>query len=578
MSEMTYNGTDITPVPMITTMRRQYNITESGLLIGYSYVIEISGVLITTVGFSDLMTQKASFAALWDCPGGDLVVTCNSVELLRACIATIDLQFTQTSNNWVKTIDYTISLTSTNISNMSACPVSQNLKSATNDWSIQEEPECYQFNLTGEDPLPRTYVISRTISATAADTCGTGQDGWLIAKEFVDANLSFDTGLFSEIVDPSCLPDFDLYNESRVNNIGKLAGSYSVNQNWVLVETTTGETPNTAKEVFTVNIQEDSEASSTVTVEGSIEGYESVSYTNGCKDEASTKLANAQAYWDVIRPKLPQRAAILSSLDLRSYPLTKSVMYSPKVGQIKYSYAYTDLLNCLDEPTGCEIKSESIDISYTNPADVYAEIQILGRPCPILQCLGIRTKGQKSLAVKVNLSCGKFCPSDPEFSVSPIRPNVQDLVDGCYGALTGDYETVTTDGDSETWNPKTGSYTRNVTWSYAECCTNTDTGFLFGSESYIESTGEDYTPLFYSVTHITGCDTGQDPQDEIVLPAAGNNIGKRLDLYNESECDFEITLQYQDSFYNSPDTVLEADTNMSAIVVARNTWQLTALA
>ena len=478
MSEMTYGGQSIVPTPIISEVTRNYVTTDSGELIGFNYTITLRGVIYSAQGFEALMTAKTEFSEKWDCPGQQLVITCEAQDVLTACISSIDsLVFSETRNNWTSSISYTLSLTASSVSTMPACSLDHNLKSASDDWQISEDTQSFFLNLTGETPVPRRFIISRNLSASAnnyanstGDECVTGE-GWSIAKDWVDEQLGFRSDMFPEY---HCLTGYDLYNHARVYSIGRLSGSYSVNENWVLVEQISGESI-PAFETFTVTVQSQEENNiSAVAIEGSINGYEDATFVDGCKVVNINKYDNAITMWDQVRPNIHERAQHLSELTLRVFPVSSTITHLPAVGEIRYSYTYDNNVPCLEIDTGnCVLRRENIDISYANPADVYAEFYILGRPCPLLQNLGLRTKGSKTLSIDLLLSCDNLCPSDPEFFVSPAEDVVDDLVQACYDQLTGDYETVVVDSDQEGWNPKVGSYFRSVTWSYADCCENT---------------------------------------------------------------------------------------------------------
>lgn len=573
MSTVTYNSQTVSPSPIISNIKRIYTRSDNGEIIGVTFHISMKGVLYNIGGFNDLMVDKANFADLWSCEGHTLVISCDEVTLLEACIETIELSFLETQNNWATSIDYQLELTTSEISSFASCPISQNLRQVVNEWSIQEDPETFFYNITGEDIQPKRFIVSHNVSATAKNTC-TGEEGWLIAKDWVDEHVGFDTGVFFETVGPSCLTGYDLYNETRVYSVGKSSGQYSVSETWLLQESIsdTGQNPYPAREIFTVTIQEPADSSYViVNVEGTINGFESATHIDGCKSIDSNKYDNALGFWENLEPNIHQRAQTISGYTLHAFPESKSVVKMPNAGQINYIYVYNNNIPCIEAPTGCNIKKENIEISYENPTDIYGEIQILGRPCPLLQCLNMKTKGSKTLAVDIVVDCAGLCPGDSGFSTPLIRPSVEALFDTCYEELTGSYETVVEDKNSESWNPKTGTYFKSKTWSYSQCCETTETGFEATAEESYSISGGSFTPIMNTDSTITGSTTG----DEILLPRAGKHIGKRLRVYNTSENSLEIALQSGDSFFGSPDTTLETGIGMLAVVVANNTWSLT---
>lgn len=140
--------------------------------------------------------------------------------------------------------------------------------------------------------------------------------------------------------------------------------------------------------------------------------------------------------------------------------LTKtSVTRNQNNGQIQYTYEYR---SCTTSFTGAI--QESINITREHPGDVVAIVPILGRTCgPLIQNKNTKTVEKCSVAIDItyDASCGSLSqPSTTSSEVDAILSNAA----CCTGA-----NNVYTERDVESWNPRTGRYTRNVTY-ICECC------------------------------------------------------------------------------------------------------------
>lgn len=466
-----YNNTELSPAPLITSINRVFNRTSSGQNIGCVYNITLAG-LITDFdgGIGDIIQKKQDLLSLFNCDA-NLEIICDSTTIFSACCRVINVEFGQSQDNMVFTLPYTITLETNNI-NGTTCCVDSTLQSLEESWEIVPEEECNYFSVAGVSPK-KTFVITHSVRAAAKDSCLSGDAGYLIAKDKVDSLLGWDTGIWSNTdAGGSCISSYDLFNHVRTNNINKTGGEYGVTETWVLVQDT-GDSY-TAKEDFTVDINSSRESRlKTVSIQGTIVGYESNTYSGDCVTINKNKYESALEYWSNASGTLHTRCQTISGFTLTPVHISFSHSHSPKAGQISYAASYDSDSFCLDAPSGCSILNENLEIVDTYPSDIYAELQILGRPCPILQCLGIKTKGTKSISAQLILDCGKLCPGDGNFIVSPAKPTLDDLIDDWYSYLTGQYSSVYTDSDQESWNPRTGVYSRNIVFSFADCCTGT---------------------------------------------------------------------------------------------------------
>jgi len=150
---------------------------------------------------------------------------------------------------------------------------------------------------------------------------------------------------------------------------------------------------------------------------------------------------------------------------LHQQPITTSYSYNIAEGTINFSVSYND--RPVGVATGTDILSESISISRNNPVDVYAELQILGRASgPILQDIGTQTAYSADLSIEAvirppDTASPNWFGGAPIASYDTLITNTQDDI----AANNSTFRTA----DAESFDPKTGRYTRSVSWIYTPC-------------------------------------------------------------------------------------------------------------
>ncbi len=169
-------------------------------------------------------------------------------------------------------------------------------------------------------------------------------------------------------------------------------------------------------------------------------------------------VAVGEAAWGTIQSTLSGVASgyCADTTVLRS----TSVSRNQNNGQISYTYNYS----CCDTCSSGVLK-ESVNITRDFAADVVAIVPILGRTCgPIIQNKGTKTVAKCTVSIDLLFSkdcdCGYGLPSGLDGIVAGIISSA-----GCCSTAYGTY----TEKDTESWNPRTGKYTRNVTF-ICECC------------------------------------------------------------------------------------------------------------
>lgn len=233
----------------------------------------------------------------------------------------------------------------------------------------------------------------------------------------------------------------------------------------------------------------------------------------------SNKYLNANSGWiNDIKPYLYRRASlVMNSIDrtdmvlnpnnqttsinknpiyckenlLNITPTSTSEGHNPRKGSISYSYQFTNK-NIFIPGT----LFENITINDTNPNDVISEAFVLGRRLgPVLQALGSRTSSVREVTLEIGVippsSLGGLLLNNKEcplWTGGPIYNGITTLLQGLkpFGdrptSLWGNFSTresavnspgqVYTRGDSESWNPMEGRYTRTISWTHQQCNNN----------------------------------------------------------------------------------------------------------
>ena len=102
---------------------------------------------------------------------------------------------------------------------------------------------------------------------------------------------------------------------------------------------------------------------------------------------------------------------------------------------------------------------------------MYAEQQVLGRGAgPILQDIGTQTATTEELSIEAVVSAPSgtsgLMESDGAFKGAP---NYSALVASHLGSISGSDISIYKTNDSESFDLKTGRYTRNVGYIYTDC-------------------------------------------------------------------------------------------------------------
>jgi hypothetical protein len=220
----------------------------------------------------------------------------------------------------------------------------------------------------------------------------------------------------------------------------------------------------------------------------------SISTTTAFKIDGTTGGEGIVDYYNRDAPK--GSTANASERLLNPIPWTMTEGHDHRKGIITYNYEYNNKFALLDG-----VLSENITVTNTGPADVIAEVFVLGRSLgPVLQFLGSKTLTTKDLSIEISVMPPESVaayninnPACPLYTGGNLYKAIERLVDGIrpfrpyntastagpvvYTAPAGAGATKNTTGksyidrDTRTWVPSEGRYTRNVSWKYQQCDT-----------------------------------------------------------------------------------------------------------
>lgn len=266
------------------------------------------------------------------------------------------------------------------------------------------------------------------------------------------------------------------FNHARVENIDVTQGTYSLQDTWIL-------SSGNAYENYSLSLSNNiTDARNKVSIEGTIKGLTSVP-ASGSIFGGNSQIGLNTPYENAINKyrqitndgafgvgawvyKRAQNAA--GAFRLNHVPLSVSVGTNEFTGEITYSIEYDDRpLNIIEG-----VIAENITVSDTYPGDVFSVIPVIGRPTgPVLQFIGGRTEYQRGLSIEL------IVPT-PSGSVhrdlllkkpslrDPTRQGIIDIIRAYHPGKEPGIRKYFCAPPQETWDPKEGRYSFNVTWTY----------------------------------------------------------------------------------------------------------------
>ena len=261
---------------------------------------------------------------------------------------------------------------------------------------------------------------------------------------------------------------YTAYNQVNTYSQDILAGTYSVNRNWLA-------------SAFAANVSidltyndDDAAAANTVEVSVNIQGHESI-VEDTLKEEDGTittaanpntettdkyhnALSVAETYFlnedattgktgifSIAEAFYAERAA---DGTLKAIPVSKSQSHSQTTGAISLSSSFHDATITVSGAV-----SENITISDTNydgTNQIVAILPVIGKSDgPVIQNMGITNERTRSVSVEIVMAKGNR-ESKPDIDLSSYRPST----------------TAYQQNISDSWSPTSGSYNKSIDWVF----------------------------------------------------------------------------------------------------------------
>lgn len=487
-THVNFNGVRIVPAPFLNLQRR-YDLSQDGTQLGSVWTITVFGTFV--LGAPDSPTSSGTLWNQTGYPSRENIQPESALgSMLRKQKAICDL-FSKKNNGacfeiqsgdgtqpikayvnvvgdvtfqedlWFNICKWTVTLEASEIFMNGAAHGAENfleyISAATEDVQIEtneDQPESVN--------LPRTYRLTHSLSATgkrAYNESGLVRESWENAKLWVTSRAGYNSSFINQSGVKDLPSYYGGYNHVRSENIGKLDGTYSLTETWLL-------TSGTALEEFTVETSSDvNEPLTTVSIQGTITGLE---YRDSNMNIIASKYTNASGKLDSVSPLFLSRAQNYSNTTLNITPTSTSIGRNPTTGIINYNYTYNNRPSNLISNT----RSESIQIIDSMETNVVAIIGVIGRvKGPILQNIGTSNERTRTLNIELvmqNIPSGtisSMLASDPSIA-SPTASELSDLVTAVNPTTAFSASQVYMTENNKTFDIKNGRFSMNKTWVY----------------------------------------------------------------------------------------------------------------
>jgi hypothetical protein len=370
------------------------------------------------------------------------------------------------------------------------------------DWSVEEDDQFFNVDNSGFIKAP-SYRVTRNLSATGRTAYFGNANiaGWLIAKDFVTNYLC--SGQYNNLapkdlmnfyVDPgnlgngyfiSSLTSGDYYNHTVSENFSVTEGTYSLAETFIVCS---GGAGSGAMETYTIQVSSDHQNPFiNVSINGSVQGLSTYSSRQGNPTRnfsaESGKYDMAIKHWGKISGSgmfgissaIYKRANNTVGVALNSQPKSISIGLNKIQGKIDYALEFDN------RPTNfiSGVSYESVSINDTYPGDVFATIPVIGRKQgPIFQSMGTRTEYRRDVSLEFVLdyydtfypsgatNASKFAMLKKPILYDPYRTQIVNFISGVSPMSEPGIRKYFMNPTTETWSPKEGRYSLNLSWTY----------------------------------------------------------------------------------------------------------------
>lgn len=521
------NGSYLVPAPLVT-FNKTFTTAPNGTKLGAEYSITMQGYLLPNKGNPVATSGSVSFSSqswassyspdddqvIANNPADLLLTTINKQEAIRQLFSTgalieilgynstkgmkfygvvQDINF-ESESRWALPTPYSVTLKTHNFLESPVGLFSNNstednfgyyISDFTEDWSLQETDQV-TINSGNYTEIHKVYAVTHNLNAvgspvyTSSGTYLNNRAPWQQASGYVRAQIFGQSGIPQNFLLPS---SYNIANHKYTENINKLGGSYGIQEDFILYDS--GLLPYPVIETVTVSTERGEDGINSVSIQGTINGLETNNPYGSGKANVS-KYNNALNYYNNAQNVIYTRARDISGLTwLHPKALTESVSKDISAGSISYTRSFNNRPPNLI-PNSI---SENIDVSDTYPGQIVSEINCIGRSQPIIQYLNSRSAYNRTLSINITVNpiAQNWLTSSVNSSgywtaatVTGIRnwlisqkPSVVNTVafSAIYSAVNPS-ETGAVSGKvfyqapTESWNPRTGSYSYSVTWVY----------------------------------------------------------------------------------------------------------------
>lgn len=435
-----------------------------------------SGVKVEIVGFSD-QTKGIRFYGI-----------VNSINF-------------NSDGRWALPTSYTVSITANNFldsansglfsSNSTEDDLTYYIDNISESWNVSES-DIVALSVNDITQTKKVYQVSHNLSVqgkVAYDGSGNRLlNPWQQASGYVHNVLGVGSGNFpAGILDPIRRQGYTLGNRQWSEDIDVKGGSYGLTESFLLFDSSIFPVGYFGFESVTIDQSEDTQSTKRrVSVRGSIDGINTISPTG----VNVNRYVNASGYMAYLLQNeasgIYNRAKNITGLTwLNQKPLSKTITHDPRNGQISYGFEYDTRFPTVIPGS----LFEEINISDTYPGQLYSVVPVIGRSQPVLQYLNSRTEYKRSLSINAVLPINQNWASSGANSSGYLSSATSGTV---YNWLVTQKPSATQqsafrmifdaanpanesginrqkvfhDPAQESWNPFTGQYSYNVSWTY----------------------------------------------------------------------------------------------------------------
>lgn len=474
-----YNSKSIIPAPLVD-INKSYQRNGSNEMIGTLFSLTVTGTILpdkgspsssgtfhTTSGYpadesivSDskmaaIIRKQDALRELFSEDGHSFEIQpLDGTQPIKCNPRVISINFPQ--GTWATRCEYTISLEAELLYPQSEDTFTQYLSDAQESWTIDS-------NEQAENEVQQTTLrLSHTVSAVGKrfyNAAGTiEKQPWEYAQEYVLARLGFDSTILLSSGVHNLPAYYAGYNLVRSSNRDESNGAFNATESWLIAS-------GTALEEFTIetvsNVQDPLKRT---TINGNITGLEQ---RDNNYNVTTTKWTNASSKFAIASGLALTRAQNYSGYTFNIVPVNTSVGRNPVTGTISYSFEYDDRPSNIVSGALSEVIS-IVDNYQTNTVGV---VPVIGRARgPVLQNIGTSEATTRQLSIELVMPRATFnnnSLSDLQSALFSQRPTaaVSGIVDAANPNGFGATKVYITN-HTENWEPKTGRYSKQISWIY----------------------------------------------------------------------------------------------------------------